>query len=275
MQINIEINTHCNYRCVYCPQAKQPKPARVMPQEMFELVLDKLSVLVNGQEPEWVALNHYGEPGLDPELLRKAKALADRGWWLRLFTNASCLKAETAIALKELGRLDGVIINLPSLDPELYKACTGRPLEPALTNILELVKNRVPYAMCLNEDARRMDIELMRHTFGGEAAYFANLTNSRAGLVSGPGIATVRRWKHALLPGCRFFERQWNVAINGNLFMCCQDYHQRYLWGNLLELSPREIWRERGALQAVVQGRVAAPDNMICRDCVRLGGGGE
>jgi hypothetical protein len=57
-RVDIETCRQCNARCLYCPQSVAPKPRGVMPPELFAHILSALG----DARPEWVALNHYGEP---------------------------------------------------------------------------------------------------------------------------------------------------------------------------------------------------------------------
>src|SRR6266849_1911276 len=61
-RVDIEISSHCNARCQYCPVSTDPKPKRVMSMELFEHIAQQIAPY----RPEWVSLNSFSEPLLDP-----------------------------------------------------------------------------------------------------------------------------------------------------------------------------------------------------------------
>ena len=66
---DIETVSHCNARCVYCPQSISPKSANTMDMFLFETILKKIRHEYNIPSDFNVVLNHYGEPLLDKHFL--------------------------------------------------------------------------------------------------------------------------------------------------------------------------------------------------------------
>lgn len=272
-QLNIEISTHCNYRCVFCPVSANPKRPAFMSNELFEKVLDAAASLIEQGKPEWVALNHYGEPTLPKTgLLVKAAMLAERGWPLRLFTNASHLDARLNKALAGLGNLEAFIINLPSLDPVRYHELTGKDLDLVLHNVDAIVAARLPFAICLN--VRGAELEVVTTAIverWPDAEAFANRVNSRSGAIENALVEQAEPWTEPRLPGCGLFDKQLNVNVNGVTFMCCHDYEQKYLGGWVFNASSgTHTSTGLEKLRSIIFGAEDAPADMICRKCIRL-----
>src|SRR5580700_5296094 len=61
-RVDIETCSHCNARCQYCPVSLDPKPKHVMPLDLFEHIARQIAP----HQPDWVALNNFSEPLLDP-----------------------------------------------------------------------------------------------------------------------------------------------------------------------------------------------------------------
>ena len=66
LKLDIDVNTHCNASCVYCPQSTHKRGVKIMPYDLFTQIIDKF----DSYDLKWVALHIYGEPLLDP-LYRK------------------------------------------------------------------------------------------------------------------------------------------------------------------------------------------------------------
>jgi sulfatase maturation enzyme AslB (radical SAM superfamily) len=118
-QLDIEINSHCNFRCDFCPVAQTPLPKKHMAAEVFATVVNR--AVEYGVHT--FALNHYGEPTLDPNLVERVQIAAAHSIHVVLYTNGSRLKPATSRALSECGNVQ-VVVNVPSADPERYRALT-------------------------------------------------------------------------------------------------------------------------------------------------------
>src|SRR5262249_49799822 len=91
---SIEINSHCNYRCVFCPVATAPPPKRVMDPALYDLICRRVAEAGIGI----VVLNHYGEPSLDPHLVDRVRVARDHGLTVDLYSNVSRLDGEKSRA---------------------------------------------------------------------------------------------------------------------------------------------------------------------------------
>ncbi|MCP4146589.1 MAG: radical SAM protein [bacterium] len=89
-RVEIETVTHCNAGCVYCPQGTYGKKPAVMSPEVFETVISRLKPY----RVNWTALNHYGEPLLDPHFKKRVELLTANGHSLLLFTNATLMTGD-------------------------------------------------------------------------------------------------------------------------------------------------------------------------------------
>lgn len=273
-QVNIEINTHCSHRCRFCPQRLAPKAARAMSNALFAEVLAKIAEAQ--PSPEWVALNHYGEPLLDPDFLIKARLLADLHWPLRLFTNAGHLDKPTARALKAFGNLETIAVNLPDLDPVRYRQKTGAgDLGRVLENVDGLFELELPVVILVNGNDRQPElVEIagaLQQRWPG-ATTILNLAHTRAGLIASPETQAATRNDAPCLPGCSLLNKQLNIAVDGTLFLCCQDYHQVHTFGQAtLGIVGALAMQGFLRLRDMVFGHAPAAPDFICRRCNLLG----
>ncbi len=113
-RVDIETCSHCNARCQYCPVSLDPKPKHVMPLDLFEHIARQIAP----HQPDWVALNNFSEPLLDPFFLERCRCLENLGLKIALLTNASIMKPAILEYLKRANVLRFVVMNFASDDPE-------------------------------------------------------------------------------------------------------------------------------------------------------------
>lgn len=269
--VEIEVNRHCNFRCVFCPVEAAPKPRGFMSRDLFELVLARV---VEYGAPE-ISLNHYSEPTLTPDLTGRIARAAALGLRVRLHTNASLLDEDK---IRDLAALDAVhlFVNLPTLDRAEYERVTGTKLFDRVVRNLELLgRHRIPTTLSINapRDAADETVRAINERFAALfGASIAWPTDTRAGRVDKIEYATTPRHV-GLLAGCTYATRQINVTHEGKVFLCCQDYDQEYVLGDLREHSLREIAEgERAvALRRWIFGHEAPPPGFLCSSCAWTG----
>jgi hypothetical protein len=272
--VDVEISSHCNARCRFCPVAADPLPRRLMAQDVFARILDAVA----SAPVQWVSLNHYNEPTLDPGFLDKVRLLAERHLALRLFTNATRLTAVMAAELVRLGNVDEVVVNLPSVDPAEYRERMGIRMFPDLLDrLVAAARLALPLNICVNGEpaAARRNLDRITAWFaaaGVTVRGYVNATHDRAGLLGAGGDVLVSgRWLGGL-GGCRRVFEHLSVNVEGKVFLCCQDYHQEHVLGDLLSQSLDDILRgeEATRLRRQIFGDLGAPESFICRSCLEL-----
>jgi hypothetical protein len=270
LSIEIEITRHCNYRCVFCPVSVAPKPKGVMSRELFAQILDRV---VEYGAP-MISLNHYSEPTLHPEFVELCELAAARQLKVRLHSNLSVFDVDCIDRVKPAIGL--VIANLPSVDPETYAAATGarpRQLERVLTTLERLHAAGIPVILSINTPRDRATgavhaiNERLGEMFGPSVRWW---TDDRAGRMDIAGYA--RPVTHAgRLSGCEMATSQINVSSEALVFLCCQDFDQRYVVGDLRVQSLRDIVEgpDMVRLRSQVLGGSDAPPDLICRRCTK------
>ncbi|MES2044597.1 MAG: radical SAM protein [Pseudomonadota bacterium] len=275
-RIDIETTRACNARCGYCPQSTDPKPAGRMAMPLFEKILD----LIQGLAPEWIALNHYNEPLLDPHFRERIEALERRNLPLRLFTNGTHLGLVKREDLKQCD-VHGIVFNFPALDPDVWGEMMRLPrwlYERTRNNIeatiaagrwkVEVVVN----GMTPDQGARCDAIHAHFRNFG-QVRTLPVASHSRAGALDSPLVQSIGSGPVSDMPaGCKRIVRHLHVSYEGKVYICCQDYRQEVLLGDLSLSSVEEIMSSRVArvLRAAIYGRRALPPESPCRRCVML-----
>lgn len=102
--VEIEVSSHCNRRCAYCPQSQDwfRKPQHFLDRSVFESIIDQLAELeFSGR----LSFHMYNEPLLHPQLedlVAHARGSLP-GAWLVLYTNGDLLDDRRHAALLQAG----------------------------------------------------------------------------------------------------------------------------------------------------------------------------
>jgi len=142
--IVLEITSHCNARCVYCPQSVNPLPINTMSMDLFNHLV---SIIVNEcviHDNFFVILNHTSEPLLDRYFKERIKILREYNIKIALFTNATRLTKSIIDYLKVNDFSNwGIIINFPSLDKFEWSQKMGLPeklFDQTCNNIIKFIE---------------------------------------------------------------------------------------------------------------------------------------
>lgn len=236
---------------------------------VFEVVLAR----VQEYGARSISLNHYSEPTLDPKLVERVRRAAARGIGVRLHTNASLLDEQKISALRAAGNLQVVMVNLPTVDPEEYRKVTGAKLyDRVIRNLRLLHAAGLPVRLSINSprDSGDGDLDRINEMFAtmfGRSVRWP--TDSRAGRLREVGTYGEPLRHPGRLDGCLAAMRQLNVTWEGKAFLCCQDYDQEYVLGDLLTQSIDEIGSgDRAAeIRRWLFGAELPPPGLLCSSC--------
>ncbi len=205
--VEIEINTMCNRKCVYCPNSiMQRKEYGEMKKELFKKILNDLNKIeFDGR----ISYHFYGEPLLCANLfeyvtMTKAQLPKSK---IFLYSNGDYLDINKLMLLVKLGVDQFIITNHQGQDHSFYKVY-GR-LESAVLNKVTYVSSK----------------EL-------------NLVN-RGGILWGLGI-TADNKRPCLVP-----ENLVIITSKGNVVACFNDYCQVHVMGNVKHEELSEIWNSK------------------------------
>ena len=68
---------------------------------------------------------------------------------------------------------------------------------------------------------------------------------------------------------------QWiHILYNGDVIICCNDYHREVVFGNLNKQNIAEIFSsdEYREVKDILSGRSPVPNNFLCLRCNKIGG---
>jgi hypothetical protein len=225
-----------------------------------------------------VSMINYNEPSIDGSFVEQVAILRRYGLEPAVLSNGWGLTPARVDAIRELGGLAFLSINLSTLDRERYAADRrGDHLRVVMRNLDYLKDQRLAPAMEVAVLGRGDDVH--RRDFAEIGAYFAGSqfavkyyeVMNRAGNVA-VGLRPAQLVGR--LCGCEQTGSrplQWvHITPHGQCVLCCQDYHEQYVVGDLREESLRDILSgpRMALMRRWVYGLEEAPADFLCRDCV-------
>lgn len=274
--VSFEAHTVCNQGCYFCPVSTHRREAHFMSMEFYEEIARQLAEFRH--TIEGVSMIHYNEPTVDKRFVEQVGVLRKHGLPPAVLTNGSGLTPKRVDAILEMGGLKFLSINLSTLDRERYAADReGDHLKVVMKNLdymkdLPLAETMEIAVLGQGDDTHRADFEEIQAYFEGSRFAIKHYeVMNRAGSV----MVGLRPQKPVQqLCGCEQTGSrplQWvHITPHGKCVLCCQDYHDQYVIGDLNEESLRDILTgpRMALLRRWVYGMEEAPADFICRDCI-------
>lgn len=274
--VQFEASSACNQACYFCPVSTDPRADHTMSLEFYEDIVRQLAR--HGSTIEAVSMVHYNEPTVDKWFLERVRILMSHGLGVGLLTNGTGLTSKRIDVLEKLGQLHYLSVNLSTLDREQYaKDRRGDHLAVVLRNLDSLKGRRIAKQMDLvvlgkGDEAHRASLAEIEERFGGSPFEIkSHVVMDRAGNVP-LGLRPPN--PHRRLCGCEQIGSrplQWvHITAHGRCVLCCQDYAESYVVGDLREETLEEVLsgQRMARFRRWVYGLDEAPDDFICRHCV-------
>lgn len=230
LEVSLEISTHCNRRCVYCPQSVDALPAEFMSWELLIAVMQRLKD-IGWSGP--VSYNNFNEPLLDkrlPDIVKLTKAWLPRSM-PKVYTNGDRLTEGMFLELVDAG-----IVNF-AVTHHSYSEDAG------WKNILMLAKKYPNF-------------------FTLETLHGREISNW-GGLIEDPEL-TIQQ-----MPFCEAPETALRVSYKGKVKQCCCDYYGVSDEGDLAEESILEIWNKPSFKQFRKEVLAGVYKRNMCKGCAR------
>jgi len=290
--VDIETVSHCNARCVFCPQSQDPLPANTMSLELFEHICKELRKTNKLYKHFYVVLNHYGEPLLDKFFKERVKLLEKYRIDLQLYTNGTKLDKDKVDFLDKYKHLiQKIDVNMVTLDEEEWCATYGLPpaqFKKTLHNLLYFlkilaapdyhIKGAVILRINIKNDLERLiNQSIVRNAtspFIIDWNYMPH--NNRSGnlKINDKNISDINDTAHKgneYMYECHkhVFKSNFSINYKGKIFLCCQDYYQKNVIGDLTKDSIEYILntKEANHLRDQMYGKKPANKDLICRKC--------
>ncbi len=130
--IEIEVSTYCNKRCITCEHTHWNEPSRNLTLEEFKSLTDQFPL-------KWVNLTGEGDAFLNKDYLAMIRHLKRRGTSVYLVDSFDLITKDIAIELVDAG-VDGIYISMDGASKETYESIkVGNSYEKVITNIRNLL----------------------------------------------------------------------------------------------------------------------------------------
>ncbi len=234
-EVAIETNTRCNRRCTYCPNAKFDRGTKnmFMSEPVFYKIIDELrEIKFDGR----VVLSFYNEPLLDPRLEKLVSYIRKRlpKVSIVIFTNGDYLTKEKFHDLVGCGATNFLVTQ--------HGNNTGPKLKNFLNRLNANEKKYITYQILTDN----------------------SFLSNRGGEVKVKNL-DMKNKKWCYLPSDIV-----QVDYEGNVVLCCNDYHSSIKLGNLKNEKLINIWNKdnyRKLRKNLSKGIFKLP---VCRKCVGL-----
>ncbi len=274
--VSLETSATCTQGCYFCPVGAAPRPAELMPTELFESIVAQLAG--HRDTIEGVGLSNYNEPTADRRFVDQVALLHQHRLPPAVLSNASTFTPDKVDAVIELGGLVYLGINISTLDRERYRVDRGKDHLPMVLEHLDYMKDkRLAETMALvvlghDDDAHRAEIAALEERFAGSNFVVRPFSiMDRAGwLDTGLGAAE----PHQRLRGCENLGSRplehIHITAAGRVVFCCEDYDEVHTVGDLSTHSVDEVLKgdEIARLRRWAYGLEDAPEDFICRNCL-------
>ena len=270
--VEIEISTICNYKCEYCPVRYDPKKPRIMNMRDFTIIIEKISQIPSIKN---VSLSSYNEPLLDPYFKERVSQIKKYGLSLILHTNGSKLDRNMVDYLKSVKCVNEIHVNFPCYDSQRYYSITGSNTFDTVCENLEYAIEaglNINFSIQKIGDDYKNNLKLMNQVYAERLGkkIVAWETVDRAGILNNEYAQAI--YIPGLLSGCKNVLKWLTINVNGDCFVCCNDYYNHYCYGNIIKNSLIEITNSTkySTLLKNIFGETNPNESFICRKCYEM-----
>lgn len=282
--VQIQTVSGCNASCIFCPNKKTDLDIPIgkrMDWDLFKNLVDQCI--------DWgiTRFSPYlmNESMLDPELPLRIKYITDKkkpGQFTKINSHGGLLTEKMAKGILDSG-LDRLNFSVQGLDPVVYQDVMKLPLQKTLDNIDRLIelkraggykKPRIRAVMLMTKYLEPQ-MPKIREYWGARGVkinvnQLENRGNHKA--IQSKEIA-VRELQN--YNWCNRLFEQLYILYDGRLLMCCADWEQSGVMGDMKQKPLREVWNDtvyRNYRKNFLQGNVKGT---ICDGCTKDGAGDE
>ena len=266
-EARIEPSTHCNYNCIFCPRDEMTRLKESMTMDSYLKILDKLQ---NYPHIELITLSGYGEPFMDQTLIDKVQAAKDRGYQVHIVTTGSLLDEEKLDRLIKT-EIDEMRFSFYSNYPGTYAKVHSKNLyDKCKNNILYLLENRTNTKVIVEY----LVLEDNRDEYEDWKTYWID----KADVVEAwnPHNWADLHYAYRTLDldnrrSCgRPFSGPYQIQVDGTMNVCCFDYDNQLIIGNILTDSLEDIFSSPRMNYIREKHKANEYSGLVCDVCDQL-----
>lgn len=263
----------CNAKCIFCPHCTSPEeiPHGRMHDDVIKKIVDECAKHPVGRISPYLT----NEPLMDrrmPDIIAYVHKKCHPFIKTKINSNASMLTEDMSGRLLASG-LSQLWFSVNGYSPETYRASMGLDFNTSMANIdafltmkKKLGKRRPSVKVTtLRTTLTEPELPAARKYWAARDVTFSvhHMDNRAGDMVKSiaPGKLKVKR-------NCDLFLKQAYIVENGDMILCCHDWKQTVVLGNVAEKSIREIWNSETFLDRIYEYYEGRFKNIeICRTC--------
>ncbi|MDL2210021.1 SPASM domain-containing protein [Desulfovibrio sp. OttesenSCG-928-O18] len=266
----------CNAKCVFCPHSQAPKeiPHGRMEDALIAKIIAECSRHMVGRISPYLT----NEPLMDkrmPAILKEIKRACIFPVKTKINTNAGLLTKEVGEKLIE-AKLDQLWISVNGYSEETYSQSMGLDFTTTMENIntfLDMKKTlgkKRPKIVITTIETKLVqhELEKAKEYWAMRDVRFAIHKLDNRGGEEATGAIRPESRKPEPKRNCDLFLKQAYIVENGDMIICCHDWRQSVVVGNVAKTSISEVWNSdhfKGLIYEYFSGKF---DNLeICRTC--------
>ena len=284
--IQIQTINQCNASCIMCPNS-------YIKNEKIELMSDSLFkkiIMEIGDQNEFSFVHLYlqNEPLMDAKIFEKIKfikKISNGTIATGIVTNGSLFTDEKIKQLIESGN-DIIVFSIDAFKRVTFeKIRKGLNFDKIINSIEKILSSKysnrvfVKYVIQKDNIAEVNDFENFWKKKGVEVL-FSDLLNRTGDLENFDDYSTTIEKKYklegekifsGLVKNCTDLLYKFNILVNGDVILCCNDYNKKMILGNVNEKSISEIWNSetfQKIRKTVHEGNYKKIP--VCKDCNKM-----
>ena len=242
--LQIEISSICNLRCVMCYQKDKTFSSKsngfmgYMDFGLFKKIIDE----VEGKL-EAITFASRGEPTLNPELEKFLKYSEGKFLGLKLNTNATIL-SEKIINILLSSDLETLVFSIDAANKEMYEKIRVN------ANFEKIIKNLEMFHKIKNKNYKKSKLKIrISGVLINDKQNLKEIKNFYSGLADEFAFVNYNPWESAyeneindIEEPCSDLWRRMFVWWDGNVNQCDYDYKSTLSVWNAKSMSIRDIW---------------------------------
>lgn len=266
----IETTAKCNLRCKMCLGATDlTRPRKDMSLKTFANIIKQIKGKV-----EFVSLQGYGEPLLNPQIFEMVKICQEADIKTGISTNATVLDTNASIRLINSG-LNHLTFAFDGASKKTYENIRrGAKYEKVIKNIKNFLKVKqklksnifvVIQCIFMKETAGEIQkFKKMWQLTGIDALRIRQITQG----ISNYDQKTQEKLRNSPGQPCYWLWVEPTIFWDGTLVPCCQDVNARMKLGNINQENLLKLWNSsRMQKMRSMHARGKRKKINICRDC--------
>lgn len=268
--VSMETASRCNLKCRMCSHPSNQRETGVMSMDLFKTIIEELLKTKIRQ-----LFFNMGEPFMNKAIFRMVSFAKRNGFSVFISTNGLLLTDEHILNIIKTG-VDGLKFSIEGYTPEIYEQIRiGGKFDLLFKNVVRMkeVRDRSGSPLRIristilmkgNEDI----VEFVKYwgPYCDDIEY-TGITN-HIGLIDNRELALSGRWNHRKACPQVVPYKEVNVLYNGDMVICCVDFHARCVLGNLAAQSFGEIWNSGRMTE--IRAKAYSGDTQDldpCREC--------